>query len=132
MGRPRLVTDEVIERVCAHLERARPFTTACRLENVKPDTLRELMERLPEVNERVERAKAIGEEALLSQLSECIGDAKSPSGVTWWLEKLYPKRWGRSAKQRHEVSGPGGKPQEHHVLHDVPGLVRIARGKGDE
>lgn len=134
MARPRVVTDEVLERICAHLERARPLTTACRLENMKPDTVKELMERDEKVREAIEMARAKGEEALLTQLTECVKGAKSPHGVTWWLEKLYPTRWGRAAVQRIEKSGPGGKPQEiKHSLdaEQLRGLLRIARTKKD-
>lgn len=108
----RKITDDVIERLCVHLRAARPLATACRLEGVKRDTLYELMDGNEGVRDAIERARAIGEDSLLGKLDAGITDGKATGGVQWWLEKLYPKRWGKQAVQRSEVSGPKGGAQE--------------------
>ena len=122
----RKLTPEVVANIARHLEKARPLTTACRLEGQKYDTLRELMENNEEVREIIERARAIGENGLLEQLGESIESGKSAGGVTWWLEKLYPKRWGKAATQRVEQTGKDGRPIAHEVTLTIEDAIRGA------
>jgi hypothetical protein len=37
---------------------------------------------------------------------------KDAKHAEWWLERKRPKRWARVAVQKHEHSGPNGKPLE--------------------
>jgi hypothetical protein len=37
---------------------------------------------------------------------------KDAKHAEWWLERKKPKRWARLAVQKHELSGPNGKPLE--------------------
>ena len=52
---------------------------------------------------------------------------KDAKHAEWWLERKQPKRWARQAVQKHELSGPGGKPLEVNaeVKHHEPDPARV-------
>lgn len=133
MSRPRKITDDVLERICAHVERARPLTTACNLEGVKIDTLKKLMAYDESVADRIARARSVGEDTLLGTLGDNIDSGKSTSGVQWWMEKLYPKRWGRQATQRIEQTGKDGGPMRKEIKLSIEQAIEGAtRHEGEE
>jgi hypothetical protein len=52
---------------------------------------------------------------------------KDAKHAQWWLERKQPARWGRQAVQKHELSGPGGRPVEVNaeVKDHVPDPARV-------
>lgn len=128
-GRPIEATDEVLARVAEHVAEGNYIETACDLEGVSIHTARPLMRHglaelrrmaldgdknpAPELARAVHFALAIRQARAKAEKDDLDVLRTAAKGGQWqacaWrLERRQPDRWGR--RERHEHSGPGGKP----------------------
>jgi hypothetical protein len=91
-GRKTVWTEERIVRLCELLESGMSRVGACRAVGVGESTFYEKLEADAEFTERVSRAEAASESALLSMAK--MAAAKDGRVAIMLLERRFPKQWG--------------------------------------
>ena len=56
----------------------------------------------------IEKAKAEAEARMILVISKAASDPKSWTAAAWWLERVFPQKYGKIT--RTEISGPDGSP----------------------
>lgn len=128
----RKLTDEALERICAHIAGGVPKLHACAREGVSRNALYQLIERDPDVAELVEEAEAAGAE----WYRERVMTAEAGNGATddwkrwaWLAERLHPAAFA-APKTRTEVTGAEGGALAMQWM--VPLNPRIPTGEGGQ
>lgn len=117
-GRPTKLTPEVQERICDALRKGCTRRAAAAYAGISEDTLYNWIargegrakspprEEFTRFSEAVKRAESEAEK----RYTEIIYRAADETwqAAAWWLERRYPKEWGR--RERHEVQGSEDGP----------------------
>lgn len=119
MGRPCLLTPELQERIVKLVQTGNYLETAARAVGISKKTLFEWLARgnkgeqpFADFRAAVESASAEAETIHIMMLARAA-QAGSVAASTWWLERRFPKRYGR----RIEVAGDGDNPLGVQVQH---------------
>lgn len=139
-GRPTIFTPALGAEIAALIEAGNYAETAAAVSGISKDTLyrwlkkgaRQLRISKREGTPPTDLAKWSGAVELAAAVSESndvarIGAAARASwqAAAWRLERKHPERWARRPVQKHEVSGPGGKPLEVKVKPHVPDPAHV-------
>ena len=127
IGRHTKLTPEVQDAICANLAEGIYVETACILAGVCKATFYKWKTRgeageQPYVDfvDAVTRAEAEAERRAIAHIQRA--GEEDPRHLEWWLERKHSDRWAR--REKHEVSGPGGGPQEYrHTVTSVPEVL---------
>lgn len=116
MARPTDLTPEVQQRIIEALRAGNYIDTACEYAGIGTSTFYRWMERgtrqdepdiYREFRDAVKRARAESEIRNVGLVQRAASDG-TWQAAAWFLERSYPKKWGRH--DRHEVTGPDGGP----------------------
>lgn len=117
MSRPLKLTDEVQEKICEALRQGNFRAVAAAYAGVGYTTVHKWLAKgraKPRGRYGAFRRAVLDAESLVERRCVAVvikagleGDVKS---AQWWLEHKARKRWANT--QKHELSGPGGKPIE--------------------
>jgi hypothetical protein len=103
-GRPSKLTPAREERILAALRAGNYLETAGRLAGISSSTLHKWRSEFPEFSEAVDAARAEAEAAMVSEVR--TASVKHWQAAAWWLERSFPRRWGRSDRREEEDSPP--------------------------
>lgn len=137
MARPTKLTKVLIKKLSGYIAKGNYQETACYLAGVSPSTFynwKVLAERvaagetdenadlLLEFLESIKKAEAKAEAKRIALIDKQAAD--DWRAAAWYLERRYPKRWGRSDRLNVEASGPDGGaiPLETTIRPDLSNL----------
>jgi hypothetical protein len=107
IGRPRVMTDEVIEKILGTIRLGLHPDRAAMAHGVSAGTLRSFKKRNPEFARMVKEAEASAEAGFLSRI--LMHTDKQWTACAWMLERRWPERWAK--KEHVEVSTKGEAEQ---------------------
>jgi len=116
-GRPKALTQEKQDQLCNFLREGNHIIPACAYTGLGSSTYYKYMALADEPNppqwavefaDAVKKARAEAELRNVQQIQKAATEPKHWTASAWFLERSYPKRWGRQA--RLEVTGPEGGP----------------------
>ena len=104
-GRPTKRTPEAAATIINAVREGLDLVTCSALADMAYQTFNEWRKADPQFNEQIEKARA---EAVLERVQvirqAATGDAKQWTAAAWWLERRYPRQWGKL--DRVEVTQP--------------------------
>lgn len=106
-----------------------PWTIAARTVGVWPNAITEKKDRDPAFEADFEAARADAQESLLRKTIALAESGERTQGMTWLLERLFPKTFGPPPKELQH-SGPEGGPIETAVTVTIEQARAGARGEG--
>ena len=117
-GRPTKLTPEVVDKILLAIRGGNFRGVAARWAGSSDRALRRVMEEgrkhpsseAGEIRRRIIEAEEAAEINCVRLVLEAA--KRDVKHAEWWLERRRPHRWARQPVQRHEVSGPDGKPIE--------------------
>lgn len=108
-GKPRVLTDAKINRICDLIRKGNFMKQACISTGVNYETFRSCMNKgkkgirpYDQWYEQVEIAKADAETGIVNMLADQI-DKGNVGVAQWMLARKYPQRWERSQKQEVKI-----------------------------
>lgn len=129
-GRPAGFTPEQVAALCEALRTGNHIEPSCRYVGIAPSTYYKYMALaeepdppawVREFSEAVKKARAEAELRNVQAIAKAATDPRHWTAAAWFLERSYPKRWGRQA--RLELSGPEGGPIQVEDPRDA--LIRL-------
>ncbi len=117
-GQPTKLTPETQEKILAAVRAGNYLETAAAFAGVSKKTFYQWLQRGARTrtwtiyrafSEALAEALAVAEVADVASIAKAAKDGQWQASA-WRLERKFPDRWGR--RERHEVSGPGGRPIE--------------------
>ena len=120
LGRRTKLTPEVQERICDAIRAGNFFEVACESAGISAVTGYSWMQRGEGTHPTRKRTKQHVEFVDAVRAAECLAEVELVPkwrqvddwrGIAEFLSRRFPERW--TPRQRREVSGPGGGPQEH-------------------
>ncbi len=117
MGRPSKYSEEVVQKLCEALEQGVPRKWACAAAGISDQTLTNWLKAEQEGEECFlgfwDRIKEAEDKAVVFHLLNIKKHCeKAWTCSAWWLERTHPEDF---ARQRLELSGPGGGPIQHEI-----------------
>lgn len=107
VGRPRVMTDEVIEKIIHTIKLGLHPDRAALAHGISSNTMRSYKKRNPEFARMVKEAEASAESGLLSRI--LMHTDRQWTACAWMLERRWPERWAK--KEHVEVSTKGEAEQ---------------------
>lgn len=114
VGRPCLLTPELQERIVKLVQTGNYMETAARAVGISKKTLYEWLARgnkgerpFAEFRAAVEKASGEAETIHVAMLARAAA-AGSVAASTWWLERRFPKRFGRKLEIAGDADNPLG------------------------
>lgn len=124
-GAPKL-TEDVLARLCAEIERGMPVETACRLVEVWPSALQQRMAADPELAERIERARARAQKEMLVEHRQLAREGERTGGHEFLLSRLWPKQFAppvKAVEQSVTVKAPPPDDTPEQIAEDALALL---------
>ena len=115
MGRPRILTDRIFERICQRIEEGESLRAICSEDGYPAARIVHThLATSVEYQRRYVRARAIQAESFADEIIDVARGNKDHNdkkvlvdSLKWTAAKLLPSRWGE--KQTLQVSGPDGE-----------------------
>ena len=109
MARPTKLTLELREEIARHVRNGNLPEASARVSGISSSTFYSWMDRgrkgvLPysEFSENIERACAEAEVNAAGALIK-IGETRDWRALAWWLERRFPEKWGKDAKNEKTI-----------------------------
>ena len=99
-------TPKLVNKILEYIQVGMTNVAACHLCNINEDTYYEWMKVHAEFSEAIKEAEEKAEVVDLDFIRQAR--PRSWQAAAWRLERRFPERY--ALKNRHEVSGPGGRP----------------------
>jgi len=91
-GRPTKYTDATVNQILESIHNGNYAVVAARKAGICEDTFYEWIKTKPEFSEAVKKEESVAEEFHVARI---IAGEKNWTSSAWWLERKFPKRWGR-------------------------------------
>lgn len=138
MGRPSKRTPALERKICQLIAKGNTRAASARSCGISESTLQQWIATFPEFLERIKKADADAEIAMVAQIKR--SSRRSWFAAAWWLERRHPNRWGKNAvpEDGGEEKGPlemgvdGGTDDSIRplVINPGAGLKEIRKGLG--
>lgn len=99
VGRPTVITDEVVGKLTSIFKLGVTDVTACRYAKISRDAFYDHLKSDLEFSDKIEESKEFARIAAGQVVIDAIVENKDVATAKWWLEKKYPDEFGDKSIQ---------------------------------